>query len=96
MGRSTISLNRCLFSWNAGILVLLIAAILALPAVANCDSLADAIEARNSERTAELLSGQIDVNAPQVDGMTALHWAAHHDDWELGIRQYEFRNSGNG
>ena len=86
MGRSTISLNRCLFSWNAGILVLLIAAILALPAVANCDSLADAVEARNLDRTAELLSGQIDVNAPQVDGMTALHWAAHHDDWELGKR----------
>jgi ankyrin repeat protein len=25
----------------------------------------------------------IDVNAPQVDGMTALHWAAYHDDQEM-------------
>ncbi len=29
-----------------------------------------------------LLEQRIDVNAPQVDGMTALHWAAYHDDLE--------------
>ena len=23
------------------------------------------------------------MNAPQADGMTALHWAAHHDDLEM-------------
>jgi hypothetical protein len=44
--------------------------------------LADAAE--RSDRTAirTLLSQQADVNAPQADGMTALHWAAHRDDLE--------------
>ena len=27
-----------------------------------------------------MLARHVDVNATQVDGMTALHWAAHHDD----------------
>ena len=31
---------------------------------------------------ATLLKQRADVNAPQVDGMTALHWAAYHDDLE--------------
>ncbi len=94
MERSTISLNRCLFrratcylcSLRERLFVLLIGAVLAMPAVGNCDSLADAVESRNSDRTVELLSNQIDVNVPQIDGMTALHWAAHHDDWKLGKR----------
>jgi ankyrin repeat protein len=30
-----------------------------------------------------LLKQHIDVNAPQADGMTALHWAVQHDDLEL-------------
>ena len=30
-----------------------------------------------------LLNQHADVNAPQVDGMTALHWAAYHDDVEI-------------
>ena len=29
-----------------------------------------------------LLKQKSDPNAPQVDGTTALHWAAHHDDLE--------------
>ena len=35
--------------------------------------------ARGSARS---LKQRVDVNAPQVDGMTALHWAAYHDDRE--------------
>jgi ankyrin repeat protein len=40
--------------------------------------------ARTSDRAAirTLLSEHVDVNAPQVDGTTALHWAAHRDDVE--------------
>ena len=30
-----------------------------------------------------LLQQRVDVNAPQVDGMTALHWAAYQDDLEI-------------
>ena len=30
-----------------------------------------------------LLKQRVDVNAPQVDGMTALHWATYHDDQEI-------------
>ena len=43
-------------------------------------SLADAVK-RNEPTTARALLEQgADVNAAQVDGMTALHWAAYHDD----------------
>jgi ankyrin repeat protein len=39
--------------------------------------------ARNVESARELLRAGADVNAAQGDGMTALHWAATHDDAEL-------------
>ena len=32
-----------------------------------------------------LLAQKADVNAPQVDGATALHWASHWDDLELPV-----------
>ena len=35
-------------------------------------------------RLRSLLKQKVDVNAPQVDGMTALHWAAYQDDTETG------------
>lgn len=41
--------------------------------------LADAIEHRDAAATRALLRGAA-VNAAQPDGMTALHWAARHDD----------------
>ena len=33
-------------------------------------------------RIRALLQQRVDVNAPQIDGMTALHWAAYQDDLE--------------
>jgi uncharacterized protein len=45
--------------------------------------LADAAEHRNSALVRELLAKGADVNAPQVDGMTALHWAVNNDDAEM-------------
>src|SRR5687768_10149141 len=42
--------------------------------------LADAAERADWPRVAALLKDQPNANAAQVDGMTALHWAAHHDD----------------
>ena len=48
--------------------------------------LADAVESRDFERIESALSRQIDIDASQVDGMTALHWAAYHDDWKIAKR----------
>src|SRR5437016_7146786 len=44
--------------------------------------LADAAEKSDHATVRTLLKQHVDVNAPQVDGMTALHWAAHLDDLE--------------
>ena len=44
---------------------------------------ADAAARGDLEAVRHLLRDGADVNAPQGDGMTALHWAAEHDDPEL-------------
>ena len=41
---------------------------------------ADAVERRDAGLVTTLLDGDADVNAPQPDGATALHWAAHWND----------------
>src|SRR5436190_8737601 len=48
--------------------------------------LADAAERRNSAVIGTLFDHKADVNAPQADGMTALHWAAYHDDLDMAKR----------
>ena len=45
--------------------------------------LADAAEIMDRESIRALLREPVDVNLAQVDGMTALHWAARHDDLEI-------------
>jgi uncharacterized protein len=45
--------------------------------------LADAAERRERARVQTLLKAHVAVDTAQVDGMTALHWAAHHDDAEM-------------
>lgn len=42
--------------------------------------LADAAEQMDRARIRTLLQQRADVNAPQIDGMTALHWATYQDD----------------
>lgn len=45
--------------------------------------LADLVEKKSTAAVrAVLAAGDRDVNAPQADGMTALHWAARHDDMD--------------
>lgn len=44
--------------------------------------LADAAEKLDRAAIRTLLKQRADVNAPQADGMTALHWAAYRDDLE--------------
>jgi ankyrin repeat protein len=50
---------------------------------AQTPTLADAAEQRNKALVRTLLADRADVNATQVDGMTALHWAVYHDDTEM-------------
>jgi uncharacterized protein len=45
--------------------------------------LADAAEKMDRPAIQALIKEHADVNATQVDGMTALHWAVHHDDREI-------------
>jgi ankyrin repeat protein len=55
---------------------------LAIAASANRAVLADAME-RKDLAAVRALIGDSDVNVAQADGMTALHWAARHDNLEL-------------
>ena len=45
--------------------------------------LVDAVKAANRTAVRDLLRQRVDVNAPQADGTTALHWAASGDDSEV-------------
>ncbi|RYD81263.1 MAG: hypothetical protein EOP84_11285 [Verrucomicrobiaceae bacterium] len=65
------------------LLVLIAGLIWAVSTEASEDSrLANAAEKKDRAAVSALLTERLDVNVPQVDGMTALHWAAHHDDLE--------------
>ena len=44
---------------------------------------ADAAEKQDRAKVRALIGQRVDVNAPQPDGMTALHWAAYQDDLDL-------------
>jgi ankyrin repeat protein len=50
--------------------------------VASNSPLADAAEKSDRATIRTLLKQRADVNAPQADGMTAMHWAAYLDDLE--------------
>ena len=50
---------------------------------ASTSPLADAAEKMDRAAIRTLVKERADVNAAQVDGMTALHWAAYHDDREV-------------
>jgi ankyrin repeat protein len=45
--------------------------------------LADAAEKMDRATIRALLKQHVDVNTPQIDGMTALHWATYQDDLEI-------------
>ncbi len=62
--------------------ILLLLLLLSMPAAATppASPLADAVEKRDHARVQSLMEKRADVNAAQVDGMTALHWAVHHED----------------
>src|ERR1041384_5555631 len=51
-------------------------------AAAASGEIADAVMNRNKDAVRSLLQKKADVNATQVDGTTALHWAVRADDLE--------------
>jgi len=53
----------------------------ALAAAADAPA-ADAMEKMDRAAVRAMVQRRADVNAPQADGMTALHWAAYQDDFE--------------
>ena len=70
-------------SWRTtGRLLLLGAGLAGLGLAAAPSPLADAAERGDRARVEELLRAGSPVNAAQVDGTTALHWAAYNDDAE--------------
>ncbi len=54
-----------------------------LHAAATDALLADAAQRMDRAKIRTLLKQRVDVNTPQIDGMTALHWAAYKDDLEI-------------
>ena len=64
--------------WACGVL-----ACLAIAAPAFAGDVADAAMKGNRDAVRALLQQKADVNAPQVDGTTALHWAVRRDDVEM-------------
>ncbi|MEE2637990.1 MAG: ankyrin repeat domain-containing protein [Acidobacteriota bacterium] len=61
---------------------LVVCALAGLGIEATASEVADATRKGDIERVRELLRDGADVNAPQVDGSTALHWAVQWDDVE--------------
>src|SRR5262252_7613984 len=55
----------------------------AINAGAATSPMADAAEKQNRDAIRSLLRQKADVNAPQVDGTTALHWAVRLDDLDV-------------
>ena len=49
-------------------------------AVAQDQRLVEAVERQDRDAVRTLLAQSVDVDAPQPDGATALHWAAHWND----------------
>src|SRR5262245_11871335 len=63
------------------------AILVALPGAATAfgseSKAADAVEKRDQDALRRLLQQHVDVNLPQADGGTALHWAAHWNDVDV-------------
>ena len=69
---------------RAGIAGLLLFGLCAATAgAAGRSDVADAAMTGDRQAVTRLLRQKADVNAPQVDGATALHWAVYRDDLEL-------------
>jgi uncharacterized protein len=68
---------------GSGLLALLLVAGLFAFAESSDTRLADAVQNGDRAAVRSLLAKKVDVNAPQGDGTTALHWAAFNDDRDV-------------
>jgi len=66
--------------WGAALRASLLLSAVSLAAGASDVRLADAVMRADTQAIRALLEQEIDVNAAQADGTTALHWAVRHDD----------------
>jgi len=65
-------------------MTIVFAILLAMPLAAGVDAkLAAAVKAGDKAAVQSLLQQRVDVNAAEVDGTTALHWAVRNDDMDL-------------
>ena len=65
-----------------GSLMVLLLSSVSLTATGADRRLAEAAKNQDKGAVRALLTQHVDVNAPQADGATALHWAVHWDDLE--------------
>jgi ankyrin repeat protein len=49
-------------------------------------TLLEAVKAGDAKTVRSLLARKVDVNKPESDGTTALHWAVENDDFDLTSR----------
>ena len=70
------------WEWRAA-LSLVAALAVASTAVAADGPLVDAVKADDADAVRSLLADGVGVSTAEVDGTTALHWAAHHDRLEI-------------
>lgn len=69
-----------LLVWALGLAV---AAVAPLGAASGSPAIVEAARQKNKDSVRALIKGGANVNAPQSDGATALHWASHWDDLEM-------------
>ena len=65
------------------LLLLVTVALVGAGAAAGKSDVADAAQKHDLAAVRTLIAGKADVNAAQVDGATALHWAVYHEDAQL-------------
>jgi ankyrin repeat protein len=66
--------------WIPGLSLAAVLCVASIDVVAQDASVADAVQRRDRQAVLSLVKQHADVNAPQRDGATALHWAAYLDD----------------
>lgn len=71
--------------WLAAVLFGAGLGVVAADNISKDSPLADAVQRRDKAAVLSLLKKKADVNAPQADGATALHWAAYLEDAETTV-----------
>ena len=70
-------------SFRCNVAIALLLSTASLRGAGSSAPLADAAEKMDRSSIRALIGQRVAVDAPQVDGMTALHWATYHDDLQI-------------